>query len=184
MKFVNTKIKNLIIVEPTVFGDDRGYFFESFNLKKFEKNIYQTRFVQDNESRSSRGVLRGLHFQKPPFEQAKLVRCVEGEVIDVAVDIRKGSPTYGDHIAVHLSGKNKKQLFIPRGFAHGFSVLSESAIINYKVDNPYAPSYDHGIIYNDKNLDIDCGLNQKEIKLSTKDKDLPNFNDLNSPFLF
>ena len=125
MKFIETKISDVIIIEPTVFGDTRGYFLESYNQKKFEEVIGITSFVQDNESKSSKGVLRGLHFQKPPFEQAKLVRCIEGEVLDVAVDIRKDSPTYGKHVAVLLSGENKRQLFVPRGFAHGFLVLSE-----------------------------------------------------------
>ncbi len=126
MKFIKTEIPDVYIIEPSVFGDHRGYFLESFNLEKFKKNVGAIKFVQDNESKSSRGVLRGLHFQKPPFNQAKLVRCIEGSVMDVAVDIRKGSPTYGKHIAVELSGENKRQLFVPRGFAHGFSVLSES----------------------------------------------------------
>ena len=131
MKFVKTEIPEVIIIEPTVFGDDRGYFLESYNKKAFEENIRSVNFVQDNESKSSKGVLRGLHFQKPPFAQAKLVRCIEGEVLDVAVDIRRDSPTYGKHVAVELSGENKRQLFIPRGFAHGFSVLSESAVFAY-----------------------------------------------------
>ena len=135
MKFIETTISDVIIIEPSIFGDDRGYFLESFNLEKFEENIYPINFVQDNESKSSKGVLRGLHFQKPPFEQAKLVRCIEGEVLDVAVDIRKNSKTYGKHVAVLLSGENKRQLFVPRGFAHGFLVLSESATFAYKVDN-------------------------------------------------
>ena len=154
MKFIKTKISDVYIIEPSVFGDKRGYFSESFNLEKFEENVYPIKFVQDNESKSSKGVLRGLHFQKPPFEQAKLVRCVEGKVMDVAVDIRKGSPTYGKHVAVELSGENKIQLFVPKGFAHGFSVLSETAIFAYKVDNNYAPEYDSGIKYNDKDLSL------------------------------
>ena len=124
MKFIKSEIPDVYIIEPSVFGDDRGYFLESFNLEKFEENMFPIKFVQDNESMSSRGVLRGLHFQKPPYAQAKLVRCIEGCVMDVAVDIRKGSPTYGKHVSVELSGENKKQLFVPRGFAHGFSVLS------------------------------------------------------------
>ena len=131
MKFIETKILDVIIIEPSVFGDERGYFLESFNLKKFEESICPIKFVQDNESKSSKGVLRGLHFQKPPYEQAKLVRCIEGEVLDVAVDIRKNSKTYGQHVAVLLSGENKRQLFVPRGFAHGFLVLSESATFAY-----------------------------------------------------
>ncbi len=142
MKFIKTNIPQVVVIEPTVFGDDRGYFLESFNQKEFEKNIGKVEFIQDNESKSSKGVLRGLHFQKPPFSQAKLVRCIEGIVLDIAVDIRKGSPTYGDHFTIELTGENKKQLFVPRGFAHGFVVLSETAVFAYKVDNRYAPEYD------------------------------------------
>ena len=175
MKFIETKISDLIIIEPTVFGDARGYFLESYNQKKFEETIGKTPFVQDNESKSCKGVLRGLHFQKPPFEQAKLVRCVEGRVIDVAVDIRKGSPTYGMHISVELSAENKKQLFVPRGFAHGFAVLSETAIFAYKVDNIYAPEYDSGIKYNDKDLNINWILTENEVQLSAKDDNLSFF---------
>jgi dTDP-4-dehydrorhamnose 3,5-epimerase len=184
MKFIKTEIPDVYIIEPSVFGDNRGYFLESFNLEKFEENIYPIKFVQDNESKSSRGVLRGLHFQKPPFEQAKLVRCIEGRVLDVAVDVRKESPTYGKHLAVELSGENKRQLFIPRGFAHGFSVLSESAIFAYKVDNTYAPESDSGIRFDDKELNIDWGLSKEEILLSVKDKNLSFFKDLDSPFKF
>lgn len=182
MKFIKTKIQDVYIIEPTVFEDDRGYFLESFNLNSFEENIYPIKFVQDNESKSSKGVLRGLHFQKPPFNQAKLVRCVEGRVMDVAVDLRKGSPTYGKHVAVELTGDNKKQLFVPRGFAHGFSVLSETAVFAYKVDNTYAPEYDSGIRWNDKELNIDWGIDESEVKLSEKDKNLTYFSDFNSPF--
>jgi len=184
MKFIKTEIPDVYIIEPSVFGDDRGYFLESFNLKKFEENIYPIKFIQDNESKSSRGVLRGLHFQKPPFSQAKLVRCIKGRVLDVAVDVRKGSPTYGKHLAVELSGENKRQLFVPRGFAHGFSVLSESAIFAYKVDNSYATEYDSGIKYDDTDLNINWSLTENEVKLSLKDKNLPAFKDLNSPFNF
>ena len=140
--------------------------------------------MQDNESKSSRGVLRGLHFQKPPYAQAKLVRCIEGRVMDVAVDIRKGSPTYGKHVAIELSSENKRQLFVPRGFAHGFSVLSDTAVFAYKVDNRYAPESDSGIKYDDKELNIDWGLNKEEVQLSVKDKNLSFFKDLNSPFNF
>lgn len=182
MKFIKTEIPDVFIIEPSVFGDNRGYFLESFNLEKFEENVCKIKFVQDNESKSSKGVLRGLHFQKPPFNQAKLVRCVEGSVMDVAVDIRKGSPTYGKHVAVELTGDNKRQLFVPRGFAHGFSVLSETAVFAYKVDNTYAPEYDSGIRWNDKDLDIDWGLDESEVQLSEKDKNLTFFSDLNSPF--
>ena len=184
MKFTETKISDLIIIEPTVFGDARGHFLESYNQKKFEKIIGKTSFVQDNESKSSRGVLRGLHFQKPPFEQAKLVRCIEGEVLDVAVDIRKNSKTYGKHVSVLLSGENKRQLFVPRGFAHGFLVLSDSATFAYKVDNTYAPEFDAGIKYDDKELNINWGLTEDEVQLSPKDKKLTSFKDLDSPFKF
>jgi dTDP-4-dehydrorhamnose 3,5-epimerase len=182
MKFIKTEISDVYIIEPSVFGDDRGYFLESFNLDKFEENVCPIKFVQDNESKSSKGVLRGLHFQKPPFDQAKLVRCIEGNVMDVAVDIRKGSPTYGEHVAVELSGENKRQLFVPRGFAHGFTVLSESAVFAYKVDNTYAPEYDSGIRYDDTELNIDWGFSNEEVQLSEKDKNLVNFIDLDSPF--
>jgi dTDP-4-dehydrorhamnose 3,5-epimerase len=184
MKFIKTHISDVYIIEPSAFVDNRGYFLESFNLEKFEENVYTIKFVQDNESKSSKGVLRGLHFQKPPFNQAKLVRCIEGRVMDVAVDIRQGSPTYGKHVAIELTGENKRQLFVPRGFAHGFSVLSNTAVFAYKVDNRYAPEYDSGIRYDDKELNIDWGLNKEEIKLSAKDKDLSFFKDLDSPFKF
>lgn len=184
MKFKKTNIEGLVIIEPEVFGDERGYFLESFNLKKFEENICPIKFIQDNESKSSKGVLRGLHFQKPPFHQAKLVRCVEGNVLDVAVDIRKGSPTYGKHIAVELSGENKKQLFIPRGFAHGFSVLSETAVFAYKVDNDYASGYDAGIRWNDTNLNINWGLEENDVLVSGKDKTLPFLSEFETPFNF
>jgi dTDP-4-dehydrorhamnose 3,5-epimerase len=184
MKFIKTEILDVYIIEPSVFGDDRGYFLESFNLNKFEENVCPIKFVQDNESKSSRGVLRGLHFQKPPYDQAKLVRCIEGKVMDVALDIRKGSPTYGKHVAVELSEENKRQLFVPRGFAHGFSVLSDSAVFAYKVDNTYAPEYDSGIRFDDPTLNIDWGLTNGEVLLSQKDKNLVPFKDLNSPFKF
>jgi len=184
MKFIKTEISDVYIIEPSVFGDNRGYFLESFNLEEFEENVYPIKFVQDNESKSSKGVLRGLHFQKPPFNQAKLVRCIEGRVIDVAVDIRKGSPTYGKHVAIELTGENKRQLFVPRGFAHGFSVLSNTAVFAYKVDNTYAPESDSGIRYDDKELNIDWGLNKEDVQLSLKDKDLSFFKDLESPFKF
>ena len=184
MKFIKTERPNVYIIEPSVFGDNRGYFLESFNLEKFEKNIYPIKFIQDNESKSFKGVLRGLHFQPPPFSQAKLVRCIEGSVMDVAVDIRNGSPTYGKHVVVELSGENKRQLFVPRGFAHGFSVLSESAVFAYKVDNTYAPEHDAGIRYDDKDLNIDWGLTEEDVQLSAKDKNLPPFKYFDSPFKF
>lgn len=184
MKFIKTEISDVYFIEPSVFGDNRGYFLESFNQEKFEENVFPIKFVQDNESKSSKGVLRGLHFQKPPFNQAKLVRCIEGRVMDVAVDIRKGSPTYGQHVAVELTGENKRQLFVPRGFAHGFSVLSDTAVFAYKVDNIYAPESDSGIRYDDKDLNIDWGLNKEGVQLSVKDKNLSFFKDLDSPFKF
>ena len=184
MKFIKTAISGVFILEPAVYGDHRGYFIESFNLEKFEENIYPINFVQDNESKSSKGVIRGLHFQKPPYAQAKLVRCIEGCVIDVAVDIRIGSPTYGKHVSVELSGENKRQLFVPRGFAHGFSVLSENAVFAYKVDNRYAPESDSGIRYDDQELNINWGLTEEEVQFSEKDKNLSFFKDLDSPFKF
>jgi len=184
MKFIENEIPDVFVIEPSVFGDDRGYFLESFNLEKFEENIYPITFVQDNESKSAKGVLRGLHFQNPPFDQGKLVRCIEGKVMDVVVDIRKGSPTYGKHLSVELSGENKKQLFVPRGFAHGFVVLSETAIFAYKVDNTYSPENEAGIKYDDKDLNIDWGLRKEEVQLSEKDKNLLFLKDLDSPFNF
>jgi dTDP-4-dehydrorhamnose 3,5-epimerase len=184
MKFIKTKIPNLYIIEPLVHGDDRGYFLETFNKNKFEDVIGEVSFVQDNESKSSRGVIRGLHFQRPPYAQAKLVRCIKGKVIDVALDIRKGSPTYGMYEAIELSCENKRQLFIPKGFAHGFSVLSNNTVFAYKVDNWYAPEYDSGIRYDDQKLNINWGLNDEDLQLSEKDKDLKSFKDLDSPFNF
>jgi dTDP-4-dehydrorhamnose 3,5-epimerase len=184
MKFIKTAISDVYVLEPSVFGDDRGYFLESFNLQEFEENIGPIKFIQDNESKSSKGVLRGLHFQKPPFQQAKLVRCTAGRILDICIDIRKGSPTFGKHLAIELSGENKTQLFIPRGFAHGFAVLSESAVFAYKVDNNYAPKYDAGIRYDDKDLNIDWGFSSGAFQLSEKDKNLPSFKDLDSPFKF
>ena len=182
MKFKETKIPDLIIIEPDIFSDKRGYFSESFNLNKFEKNIKKIFFVQDNESKSSKGVLRGLHFQMPPFDQAKLVRCIQGEVLDVAVDLRKYSKTYGHHFSLKLSENNKKQLFIPRGFAHGFVVLSMSATFSYKVDNKYAPEYEHGIKWNDKSLNINWILNDDEVIISEKDSKLSLFSEFETPF--
>jgi dTDP-4-dehydrorhamnose 3,5-epimerase len=182
MNFFNTNIEGLIIIEPKVFGDSRGYFFETFQKETFNSSIKETNFIQDNESKSTRGVLRGLHFQLPPFEQAKLVRVIDGEVLDVAVDLRKDSDTYGQHFAIHLTGENKKQLFIPRGFAHGFVVLSETAIFSYKVDNLYAPTHDSGILFNDESLSIDWILETESLKLSEKDQNLIHLKDFNTPF--
>ena len=182
MKFIKTNIEGLAIIEPDVFEDARGYFLESYNEKKVNEFIGNTSFVQDNESKSSKGVLRGLHFQKPPFDQAKLARCIEGEVLDIAVDIRKNSKTYGEHVAVLLSGENKRQLFIPRGFAHGFLVLSDNAIFAYKVDNIYAPEYDAGIRWNDKELNIQWGIEDDKVSVSEKDANLLFFSEFESPF--
>ncbi|WP_026474001.1 dTDP-4-dehydrorhamnose 3,5-epimerase [Alkaliflexus imshenetskii] len=184
MEIVETEVEGVVIIEPRVFGDSRGYFFESYNETFFKKHIGSVNFIQDNESRSTRGVLRGLHFQRPPFEQAKLVRCIIGEVLDVAVDIRIGSPTFGKHVAVLLSGDNKRQMYIPRGFAHGFVVLSEEAVFSYKVDNAYAPDYDSGIAYNDPFLSIDWILKDEQILLSDKDKRLKRLRDITAPFIY
>jgi len=184
MKFSKVIIQGIVVIEPTVLSDKRGYFLESFNKNQFEKAISKVSFVQDNESRSSKGVLRGLHYQKPPFAQAKLVRCIEGKILDIAVDIRKDSPTYGLYHSDILSGENKKQLFIPRGFAHGFVVLSDSAIFAYKVDNTYAPDYEAGILWNDKKLGIEWGAKESEIFISDKDEQLPLFSEFKSPFKF
>lgn len=162
-----------MLIEPTVFGDERGYFFESFSQKEFQEKVCHTVFVQDNESKSKYGVLRGLHFQKPPFEQAKLVRVVRGKVLDVAVDIRRDSPSFGRHVSTVLSEENKRQLFIPRGFAHGFAVLSEEVIFQYKCDNYYAPPYEGAILWNDPQLNIDWKLPADAILLSEKDKKNP-----------
>lgn len=182
MKKTETGIEGLYVIEPTVHGDERGYFMESFSEKWFRSEIADTHFVQDNESKSSRGVLRGLHFQNPPMAQAKLVRVVQGEVLDVAVDLRKESPTYGHHFSVLLSAENKKQLFVPRGFAHGFSVLSETAVFSYKVDNFYSQELEEGILWNDSELNIDWHLPENEIRLSEKDKTQQKFADYQSQF--
>jgi len=170
MRFIKTEIGGLYIIEPKVWEDDRGYFFESFKEQIFEENIGKINFVQDNESKSSYGVLRGLHYQLPPFAQSKLVRVVFGKVIDVAVDIRKNSPTFGKHVSVELSGENKKQLFIPKGLAHGYIVISEEVIFQYKVDNYYSKEHERGILFNDPELKINWKLNKEEILISDKDK--------------
>ena len=182
MKFAKTSIEGIVIIDPNVFGDNRGYFLESYNEKEFKEVIGKVSFVQDNESKSSKGVLRGLHFQKSPFAQAKLVRCIEGKVLDVVVDIRKNSKTYGQYFTTELSGENKKQVFIPRGFAHGFLVLSDSAIFAYKVDNTYAPEHDAGIRWNDPIVNIQWSLSESEVLVSDKDAQLPFFNEFDSPF--
>ena len=178
MNFIRTKIPNVIIIEPKVHGDERGYFVETFRADKLEEFLgLSIPFCQDNESKSSYGVLRGLHYQLPPFAQTKLVRVIEGEVLDVAVDIRKGSPTFGQHVAVHLSGENKRQLLIPRGFAHGFVVLSETCTFAYKVDNYYSPQCDRGIAFNDPALNIDWIAKRADLQLSDKDTKQPLFAD-------
>jgi len=177
MKFIKTSLPEVIIIEPKVFGDERGYFMETFRQDLFEKNVRKVNFIQDNESKSKRGVLRGLHYQLPPFAQSKLVRVIKGSVIDVAVDIRKGSPTFGKYVAVELSEENKRQLFIPRGFAHGFLVTSDEAIFTYKVDNYYAPSYDRSIRFDDPDIGIDWNFPKDEILVSEKDKNAPLLKD-------
>ena len=178
MKFTPQSIPEVILIEPTVHGDDRGYFVETFRQDLFEKSVgYKVNFIQDNESKSTKGVLRGLHYQLPPYTQAKLVRVIEGSVLDVAVDIRKSSPTFGQHVAVELTGENKHQLFIPHGFAHGFVVLSNSATFAYKVDNYYAPEHDRGVAFDDAKLAIDWQLALEELHLSDKDKINPNLSD-------
>lgn len=183
MEVIKTEIDGVLIVEPKVFGDSRGYFFESFNAKEFKaKTGIDVTFVQDNESMSGYGVMRGLHFQRPPFTQSKLVRCVRGRVLDVAVDIRKGSPTYGRHVAVELTEDNHRQFFIPKGFAHGFAVLSETAVFQYKCDNFYAPQADGGISILDSSLGIDWGIPSDKAVLSEKDTKHPLLRDFDSPF--
>ena len=179
MKVISTSIPEVLIFEPEVFGDHRGYFFESFRQDIFDQYVGEVSFVQDNQSKSGFGVLRGLHFQKPPFTQAKLVQCLQGEVLDIAVDIRIGSPTFGKYVSVRLSETNHCQLFIPRGFAHGFAVLSDTAVFSYKCDNYYNPVSDGGLIWNDPEINIDWILRPDEIKLSEKDKNLPSLTQIN-----
>jgi dTDP-4-dehydrorhamnose 3,5-epimerase len=170
VRFIKTKIPDIIICEPTVHGDSRGYFIETFREDKLEEFLgFRVKFTQDNESKSSKGVLRGLHYQLPPYAQSKLVRVIKGRVLDVAVDIRKKSPTFGEYIAIELSAENKRQLFVPRGFAHGFVVLEDETIFAYKVDSYYSPECDRGIAYNDKSLGIDWQLSYNELQLSEKD---------------
>ncbi len=182
MNIIQTGIKDLIVIEPKVFGDHRGYFTSPYIESAFNQLVGATHFVQDNESKSSKGVLRGLHFQLPPYDQAKLVRVISGAVIDVAVDLRKDSPDYGKHYSILLSGENKKQLFVPRGFAHGFVVLENDTIFSYKVDKIYAPEFESGIIWNDPDLSIDWKLNGITPLLSDKDKELQSFKSFKSPF--
>lgn len=173
MNILKTNIDGVLLIEPKVFGDERGYFFESYSQREFEKKVCKVLFVQDNESKSRYGVVRGLHYQRAPYEQSKLVRVVSGRVLDVAVDIRPDSPTYGEHVATVLSDENKRQLFIPRGFAHGFAVLSDVALFQYKCDNYYAPGYEAAIRWDDPKLAIDWMLPLKDIILSEKDKNSP-----------
>ena len=182
MNYITTPISGLLILEPRLFSDARGYFMETFSQREADEHIGQVRFVQDNESRSVRGVMRGLHFQRPPFTQAKLVRCTRGAVLDVAVDIRRGSPTYGQHLAIELSEDNHRQLFIPHGFAHGFSVLTDVAVFQYKCDNFYHPESEGGIQLIDLELGIDWQIPLDEAILSPKDKLYPLLRDFNSPF--
>lgn len=184
MDVLTTGIDGVLIIKPRVFKDNRGYFFESFNKREFEQKVGKVNFVQDNESMSTRGVMRGMHFQKPPYTQAKLVRCVVGRVIDVAVDIRKGSPTFGCHVAVELSEDNHQQFFIPRGFAHGFAVLSDVAVFQYKCDNYYNPESEGGVQIDDESLGIDWRMKLEDIILSEKDKKYPKLEDFDSPFEF
>ena len=175
MKYIETAIKGVFIIEPRVFNDSRGYFMEAWKKADFEEHIGKVDFIQDNESQSSYGVLRGLHYQKGEYAQAKLVRVIKGKVLDVAVDIRRNSPTFGQHVMVELSEENKRQFFIPRGFAHGFLVLSDEAIFTYKVDNVYAPQYEAGIRWNDPELNLLWPIDQQDVVTSEK--------DLNAPFL-
>ena len=184
MEVIKTNIDGVFIIEPRVFSDARGYFFESFSQREFDQKVRKINFVQDNESKSSYGVMRGLHFQAPPFAQSKLVRCVRGRVLDVAVDIRRGSPTYGQHVAVELSEDNHRQFFIPRGFAHGFSVLSETAVFQYKCDNFYHPEADGGISILDSSLGIDWRIPTEHAILSDKDTKHQLLKDFESPFSY
>lgn len=183
MKFTRTKIEDVVICEPTVHGDERGYFVETFREDKLEAFLgYKINFCQDNESKSSRGVLRGLHYQLPPHAQTKLVRVIKGKVLDVAVDIRKGSPTFGQHVAIELSSENKRQLLVPRGFAHAFVVLEDDTVFAYKVDNYYSPECDRGILFSDSALNIDWGIHHSELNLSHKDKVQPKLSETDDLF--
>ena len=182
MEVIKTDIDGVVIIEPRIFKDARGYFFESYSKREFDEKVRPINFVQDNESCSSYGVMRGLHFQRPPFAQSKLVRCVKGAVLDVAADIRKGSPTYGRHVAVELTEDNHRQFFIPRGFAHGFAVLSDIAVFQYKCDNFYHPEADGGISVLDPSLGIDWRISVENAILSEKDTKHPLLSEFNSPF--
>ena len=182
MEVIKTEIEGVVIIEPRIFKDERGYFYESFSQREFEEKVCRTTFVQDNQSKSSYGVLRGLHFQKPPYCQSKLVRCIKGAVLDVAVDIRKGSPTFGKYVAVELTEENHRQFFVPRGFAHGFAVLSEEAVFQYKCDNFYHPASDAGIQLKDADLGIDWQIPTDKAILSEKDLKHLCLKDFDSPF--
>lgn len=184
MEVIKTDIEGVVIIEPRLFKDARGYFFESYSQREFEEKVGHVEFVQDNESMSSYGVMRGLHFQKPPYTQSKLVRCVKGAVLDVAVDIRKGSPTYGRHVAVELTEDNHRQFFIPKGFAHGFAVLSPTAVFQYKCDEFYAPQADGGISITDTSLGIDWRIPAEKAILSEKDTLHPKLAEFDSPFIY
>ncbi|MDE6021944.1 MAG: dTDP-4-dehydrorhamnose 3,5-epimerase [Muribaculaceae bacterium] len=184
MKIIKTNIEGVVIIAPRIFKDSRGYFFESYSKREFDENVAPIDFVQDNESCSSIGVMRGLHFQRPPYAQAKLVRCVKGAVLDVAVDIRKGSPSYGQHVAVELTEDNHRQFFIPRGFAHGFAVLSDIAVFQYKCDNYYHPEAEGGISIQDVSLGIDWRIDPSKAILSEKDLCHPLISDFESPFVY
>ncbi len=183
MNFIRTEIPDVVICEPTVHGDDRGYFVETFRADKLEEFLgYKIHFCQDNESKSSRGVLRGLHYQLPPHAQTKLVRVIQGRVLDVAVDIRKGSPSFGKHVAVELSAENKRQMLVPRGFAHAFVVLEDNTVFAYKVDNYYSPECDRGIAFDDEEIGIDWKVPHAELNLSAKDKIQPKLHETNDLF--
>jgi len=185
MNFIRTDIPDIVIIEPKVFGDERGYFVETYRKDKLEEFVgYKIEFCQDNESKSKRGVLRGLHYQLPPYAQTKIVRVIQGRVLDVAVDIRKGSPTFGKHVAVELSGQNKRQLLVPRGFAHGFVVLEEDTIFAYKVDAYYAPEHDRGIAFDDEELGIDWLLPKEQLLLSDKDTKQPKLSQTQDLFKY
>lgn len=184
MEVIKTSIEGVVIIEPRIFKDARGYFFESFSQQEFEEKVGKVQFVQDNESMSSYGVMRGLHFQRPPYTQSKLVRCVKGGVLDIAVDIRKGSPTYGQHVAVELSEDNHRQFFIPQGFAHGFAVLSGTAVFQYKCDNFYHPEADGGISILDESLGLDCRIPTEKAILSEKDTKHPLLKEFETPFVY
>lgn len=177
MEVIKTEIEGVVIIEPRIFKDDRGYFYESFSQREFEEKVCRTTFVQDNQSKSSYGVVRGLHFQKPPYSQSKLVRCIKGAVLDVAVDIRKGSPTFGKYVAVELTEDNHRQFFVPRGFAHGFAVLSDEAVFQYKCDNFYNKESEGSVAWNDPELAIDWRIPAEKVLLSEKDKQSKTISD-------